>query len=237
MEEVVGQEQTQAPPPAGGSVSEDVPSANGGMETEELDRDLSLDEEAAAIVIGKYAKGYITRKEVEQIKRNREEEMIREIEEKAAVRIGAAAKGRIQRKKFEQMKSEQSGRKPLPLDFEMALSKKFAINKIESMSGLKVVDNLGGDSDVVATKLRVKAEVEAWSGEQCSEFLTSVTAMRPYSEAFCAINGSAMLRMSINSLSSIGIKQFDHQRIIWAAVKELQQFCNNIEYIPADESI
>ena len=77
--------------------------------------------------------------------------------------------------------------------------------------------------------------MESWTGDQCSDFLTSVTAMRPYSSAFSAINGKAILRMSINSLSSIGITQFEHQRVIWAAVAELQQFCNQIEYVPADE--
>ena len=214
------------------------PPAEDGEETK-----LALTEEAAAIVIGKYAKGYLTRKEVEEYKAELAGEMAKEEaerEEKAASLIGAAAKGRIQKKKFEEMKkASKAEKKPVPLDFEIALSKKFALKKLEAMSGLQGLENMhmNGDLDMVATKKRVKSEVEGWSGAQCSDFLTSVTAMRAYSVAFSAINGKAILRMSINSLSSMGIKQFDHQRIVWAAVKELQEFCNNIEYVPADESI
>ena len=200
-----------------------------------------LTEDDAAVVIGKYAKGYVARKEVQRYKAELAEIKLAaqlEKEEKAASLIGAAAKGRIERKKYMERKKENAGNEGTQIDFEIALSRKFAMKKLEAMSGLPGLDRLEGDSfDVVATKKRVKAEVEAWSGGQCSDFLTSVTAMRPYSAAFSAINGKAILRMSINSLSSIGIKLFDHQRIVWAAVKELQDFCNNIEYVPADESI
>ncbi|QDZ18528.1 hypothetical protein HOP50_02g10320 [Chloropicon primus] len=205
--------------------------------------DLGLTEEEAAIVIGKYAKGYVARKEVEAHKKEREEQRLKEqaeAEEKAASLIGAAAKGRLQKKKFEELKkaSQEEGNKKPTIDFEIALSTKFALKKLEAMSGLQGLEKMQGDaSDQVAIKKRVKAEVEGWSGSQCSDFLTSVTAMRPYSTAFSAINGKAILRMSINSLSSMGVKQFDHQRIVWAAVKELQRFCNNIEYVPADERV
>ena len=186
--------------------------------------DLAMTEEAAAIVIGRYAKGYLTRKEVDAYKAELERKALEEQaarEDKAASLIGAAAKGRIQKKKFQEMKSNGLQQKKPTVDFEIALSKKFALKKLEAMSGLQGLEHMNGEVfDVVATKKRVKAEVESWSGAQCSDFLTSVTAMRPYSAAFSAINGKAILRMNINSLSSVGIKQFDHQRIVWAAVMD-----------------
>ena len=225
------------PAQAAGSEAEDT--KEGAAVENEAGEGLALSEEAAAIVIGRYAKGYLSRKEVEAYKREREERRLREqreAEERAATRIGAAAKGRIQKKKFEELKSQRKaeGKKPATIDFEIALSRKFALKKVEAMSGAHGLDTMGGEL-LVATKKRVRAEVESWTGDQCSDFLTSVTAMRPYSSAFSAINGKAILRMSINSLSSIGITQFEHQRVIWAAVAELQQFCNQIEYVPADE--
>ncbi|WZN63306.1 SAM domain-containing protein [Chloropicon roscoffensis] len=153
---------------------------------------------------------------------------------------GAAAKGRIQKKKFEEL--AQGGGEPAQGGGEEARHDRLRDCPVEevraeegeAMSGAHGLDTMGGEL-LVATKKRVRAEVGSWTGDQCSDFLTSVTAMRPYSSTFSAINGKAILRMSINSLSSIGITQFEHQRVIWAAVAELQQFCNQIEYVPADE--
>ena len=215
------------------------------LDSKKDESDLSLTEEAAALVIGKYAKGYLTRKEVEQYKAELESQRAKEqaeMEERAATLIGAKAKGHLQKKKFQEMKkvkeeeNKNSKKEAVPLDFEIALSKRFATKKLEAMTGIKRLEDVS-QVDLVAIKLRVKSQVESWSGAECSDFLTSVTAMRAYSHAFSAIGGKAILRMTINSLSSVGIKQFDHQRIIWAAVKELQDFCNKIEYIPADETM
>ena len=146
------------PTQAAGSEAEDT--KEGAAVENEAGEGLALSEEAAAIVIGRYAKGYLSRKEVEAYKREREERRLREqreAEERAATRIGAAAKGRIQKKKFEELKSQRKaeGKKPATIDFEIALSRKFALKKVEAMSGAHGLDTMGGEL-LVATKKRVR---------------------------------------------------------------------------------
>ena len=47
--------------------------------------------------------------------------------------------------------------------------------------------------------------------------------------------GKRLLVMSAPALAQLGIRQHDHQKIHLAAIMEIQKYCNDMEYVPADQ--
>ena len=138
----------------------------------------------------------------------------------------------MQRKRFEETKAEGKGGR-LTEEYERTIVRRLAQKAIADIAETTSLRR-DLDVDVIAAKTRVKAVVEAWSGEDVADMLCTLTSLRQYHPGFTAIKGKAMLRMNINSLSSIGITAFQDQRRIWAAVSEFQEFCNNLEWTSPD---
>ena len=138
------------PTQAAGSEAEDT--KEGAAVENEAGEGLALSEEAAAIVIGRYAKGYLSRKEVEAY----EEIRVRSAGCGSSARLRGEGRDQDRRRgegsdpeeeiRGAQVPAQGGGEEARTIDFEIALSRKFALKKVEAMSGAHGLDPWGVSS-------------------------------------------------------------------------------------------
>ncbi|KAK3259362.1 hypothetical protein CYMTET_31634 [Cymbomonas tetramitiformis] len=92
-------------------------------------------------------------------------------------------------------------------------------------------------NDILKAKWRARRVLLDLSYFEVADLLADVTQLPQYRQIFeqAGISGKRLLNINMNVLTQLGLRQHGHQKIYFAAIKEVQKYCDDMEHVPASQ--
>mmetsp|Transcript_22764 Transcript_22764/g.38052 ORF Transcript_22764/g.38052 Transcript_22764/m.38052 type:complete len:299 (+) Transcript_22764:229-1125(+) len=176
--------------------------------------------------------GYMARKQMEKLRGEQQDEMVAIKQADAATKIQAHQRGRSARVHTAVALSVPAAELRRKCQHSQTLALTY-VSKIGWGEGQAPTYET---QRFLAAKWRARRYVIKMDQHQVAEMLAEVTGLPQYKQVFIAayIHGKRFLTLSAEAFTQLGVRQHDHRKIHYSAVCEIQKYCNDMEYVPAD---
>lgn len=188
----------------------------------EWTQDWGIAQNKAASTLGRYIKGYLARKQVEKIRKDNDEE--------------AEARRQVEGSKAQVHTGGSPGSLGGDLEAECFRAQVAALAQM-SRVGWDGETMTRNPNDILKAKWRARRVLLDLSHFEVADLLADVTQLPQYRQIFeqAGISGKRLLNINMNVLTQLGLRQHGHQKIYFAAIKEVQKYCDDMEHVPASQ--
>jgi len=189
-------------------------------------------EEAAAKVLQAHLLGYMARKQMEKMRQEQEHETVSVKRAQAAANMQAESDDNETRdvSRLSASHPAQELRKRCQSSQSLALAYVSAI-------GWGDTTPYNDTARFIAAKWRARRHVLGMSENEVADLMANVTGLVQYKQVFITafIHGGRILNICAPALAQLGIRQHDHQKIHFSAIREIQKYCMDMEYVPSNQ--